>query len=158
MIRRLKSFQVINKKILVINSSKDTRSNCNVIKTHDSQTFKCIKVDTLHMVEIGDYDIIAVDEAQFFNGLRSFVEMALSEDKYILLAGLDGDFKQNVFGEMWTVMPLADTITKLNALCMSCMDGTKGPFSKRITCESQQELIGDSDHYQAVCRKHLQNS
>jgi thymidine kinase len=155
MIRRLKRFQVINKKILVINSSKDTRSDCNVIQTHDLQTFTCIKVDALSEVEIDGYDIIAVDEAQFFKNLRLFVEMALAEDKYILLAGLDGDFQQNVFGEMWTVMPLADTIVKLRALCMTCLDGTKGPFTKRITCESQQELIGDSDHYQAVCRKHL---
>ncbi len=37
---------------------------------------------------------------------------------------------------------------------MTCSDGTPGPFSKRVTKETCQELVGD-DCYVAVCRRHL---
>jgi thymidine kinase len=39
LIRRLKRYKVIGKKIVVINSSKDTRSSEEVLKTHDGVEF-----------------------------------------------------------------------------------------------------------------------
>jgi len=43
LIRQLKRYKIIGSKILVINSSQDTRSNEEVLKTHDNVTFKCLK-------------------------------------------------------------------------------------------------------------------
>jgi len=154
MIRRLKRFQVIGKKILVVNSAKDTRNPLSVLQTHDKTTFNCVKTDSLEAIQFGDVDVVAIDEAQFFTGLRPFVERALGEDLHILVAGLDGDFRQKTFGEILTLVPLADDVTKLKALCMVCMDGTPGPFSKRLTSDEHQELVGDTC-YMATCRKHL---
>jgi thymidine kinase len=157
LIRRVKRRNIINNSILVINSSKDTRSLENVVRTHDSQTFDCVKTATLSDVSIEKYDVIAIDEAQFFTGLRTFVEFALGHDKHIILAGLDGDFKQMKFGELFDVIPLANDVLKLCALCMDCKDGTLGPFTKRCLNDddTQQELIGGNEIYKAVCRKCL---
>lgn len=47
LIRRLKRYRVMGKKISVINSTKDTRSNDDVIHTHDDVNFNCIKVNQL---------------------------------------------------------------------------------------------------------------
>jgi thymidine kinase len=116
--------------------------------------------------------VVAIDEAQFFKGLRPFVERALAARKHVILAGLDGDYRQQVgifarqnhpvltvfpqvFGELLSVIPLADRVDKLTALCMVCADGTEGPFSKRLTSETCQELVGDETCYKAVCREHL---
>jgi len=154
MIRRLKRFKAINESVLVINSTKDTRNPMDVLQTHDKVTFDCIKTDCLSDVSL-NANVIAVDEAQFFKGLRPFVERALAEGKHVILAGLDGDYRQQVFGELLTVVPLANKVTKLTALCMVCLDGTTGPFTKRLSSDTSQELVGDSCHYQAVCRKHL---
>jgi len=38
---------------------------------------------------------------------------------------------------------------------MTCKDGTPGPFTKRMVNNTELELIGGSDMYSAVCRKHL---
>ena len=130
-----------------------------VLQTHDKNTFECIKTEHLMSVvgtdEYYNADVIAVDEAQFFEGLRPFVEQALKEEKHVILAGLDGDFKQQVFGEILELIPLADEVTKLKALCMVCMNGTLGPFTKRTVKNDEQELVGDADVYRAVCRMHL---
>jgi len=153
LIRRLKRFRAINESILVINSTKDSRNEKEVLQTHDKMTFDCIKTEYLVDIPL-TANVIAVDEAQFFKGLRPFVERALAANKHVILAGLDGDYKQQVFGELLMLIPLADSITKLTALCMECMDGTLGPFSKRLTGDTCQELVGDSC-YAAVCRRHL---
>ena len=100
-------------------------------------------------------DVIAVDEAQFFSGLKLFVEKVLADNKTILLAGLDGDYKQEKFGEIIDCIPLADKVFKITAMCMECMDGTHGPFTKRIINYEGKNLIGGKEMYKAVCRKHL---
>ena len=160
LIRRLKRHRAINQVILVINSIKDTRSSDDVIKTHNWETFACMKVDNLDFafdfIHDRVCDVVAIDEAQFFTGLREFVQNISPHVKRIIIAGLDGDFLQRPFGEIFDVIPLADEVLKLHALCMVCKDGTLAPFTKRF-CEdtTTQELVGDHDIYKAVCRKCL---
>ena len=56
LIRRLKRHRAINESILVINSAKDTRSANEVIKTHNSDTFDCVKVSDLSLLESVDVE------------------------------------------------------------------------------------------------------
>ena len=161
LIRRLKRFKVIGKNILVVNSAKDTRSPDEVLKTHDNVKFNCHKVynlfDLVHKDDFEIADIIAIDEAQFFSQLRKFVEYCLFENKTVILAGLDADSFQRKWGEILDCIPLACEVTKLSALCMYCNNGNPGPFTKRIVDNRELELIGGSDMYRAVCRKHLES-
>ena len=155
MIRRLKRYNVIGKRVVVINSQKDIRSPEEVLRTHDNVTFRCIKTNDLTIVNTDGCDVVALDEAQFFTGLKTFVEKELGAGKTILLAGLDGDYRQRTFGELLDCIPLANEVTKLAAMCMDCHDGTRGPFTKRIVDSNQLELVGGDDMYKAVCRRHL---
>ena len=74
LIRRLKRYKIIGKKIVVINSAKDTRSPDEVLKTHDGVRFPCLKVNHISERIITDEyskaEIVAVDEAQFFANLK----------------------------------------------------------------------------------------
>jgi thymidine kinase len=159
LIRQLKRYKIIGSKILVINSSKDTRSNEEVLKTHDNVTFQCIKTNALLSLLreplFEEAEVIAIDEAQFFTNLKAFTEECLINDKHVLMAGLDGDYKQRKFGEMIDCIPLADTVKKLKALCTKCNDGTPGPFTVRTVSNDDLILVGDTDMYTARCRKHL---
>jgi thymidine kinase len=159
LIRRLKRLKVIGKDVMIINSAKDTRSPEEILKTHDNVKFDCHKVfDPFEIINTDEFDkagIIAIDEAQFFPKLKKFVECCLHVGKSVILAGLDADSFQHKFGELIDCIPLACDVTKLSALCMRCNDGTLGPFTKRIVEDQRLELIGGSDMYVAVCRKHL---
>ena len=159
MIRRLKRLKVIEKKIIVINSAKDTRSPDEVLKSHDNITFECFKAfrlfELINMREYDMADVVAIDEAQFFPDLKKFVECSLCIGKSVIIAGLDGDSSQRKFGELIDCIPLASEVTKLSALCMKCKNGTPGPFTKRMVNNTELELIGGCDMYSAVCRKHL---
>jgi thymidine kinase len=155
LVRRLKRYEVIGKSILVINSSKDTRCLEHVLRTHDNMKFDCVKTNNLKTLDYKKVDVIAIDEAQFFTGLRQFVEEALKRSKTVILTGLDGDYKQEKIGEILDCIPLADKVFKLTAMCMECMDGTHGPFTKRIVNSDKVELVGGKEMYMAVCRNHL---
>jgi len=159
LIRRLKRYRLLYDRVVVVNSTKDTRSNDDVIHTHDDVNFNCIKVnqlaDTLLDKGFCESEVVAIDEAQFFSNLKDFVGMCLFLKKKVLLAGLDADYKQDKFGEILDCIPMADSVTKLSALCMHCKDGTPGPFTKRIVDTREIEVIGGSDAYEAVCRTHL---
>ena len=159
LIRRLKRLKVIGKKIMVVNSAKDTRSPDEVLKTHDNVKFDCHKVydlyDLMDKPGFEDAEIIAIDEAQFFPNLKKFVASCLENGKDVILAGLDGDAFQRKWGELLDCIPLASEVTKLSALCKYCRHGNPGPFTKRIVDDTTLELIGGSDMYVAVCQKHL---
>ncbi|ALI95824.1 hypothetical protein OlV7_192c [Ostreococcus lucimarinus virus 7] len=161
LIRRLKRYKVIGKKIVVINSAKDTRSPEEVLKTHDGVEFPCLKVEHISHCIIKESfcnaDIVAIDEAQFFTNLKEFVEMCLFLNKSVIIAGLDGDYKQRKFGEVIDCIPLASDVVKLSALCMDCKNGTPGPFTKRIVQSDKLELVGGNESYKAVCRRHLES-
>lgn len=50
------------------------------------------------------------------------------------------------------MIPIADSVTKLNARCEVC--GTRAFFTLRKTDETKTELIAGADVYMPVCRKH----
>lgn len=65
------------------------------------------------------------------------------------VCGLDGDYKMKKFGQILDLIPICDEVEKLHAICTIC----KAPasFTKRITQETEQKVIG-SDNHIPVCR------
>ena len=155
LIRRVKRRIAIGRSVRVVNHAIDTRVEGDNVKTHDDCTMTATKVPTLEIDLLSDVDVIAVDEIQFFSNIKPWVENALKLGKHVILAGLDGDFKQEKFGELFDVIPLADEVLKLRALCMICNDGTPGPFTQRTIVDDTQVVVAAADSYRAVCRRHL---
>lgn len=156
LLRRCKQYQAIGCKILLINHSYDTRCD-DVVKTHSNLKMDALKTNTLMSIDgnlLQNNVIIAIDEAQFFSDLHDFVvkyENILNTT--LLVSGLDGDFKKCKFGSILDIIPYSNSVTKLNAMCMMCKDGTLAPFTKRkIICEDKI-LVGASESYMSVCRK-----
>ena len=67
-----------------------------------------------------DYDIIGVDEGQFFPDLVEFCEDMANAGKVVIVAALDGTFQRKPFPGVMELVPLAESITKLTAVCMRC--------------------------------------
>ena len=155
-IHEVQKYKTIDEQVLCINYEGDIRHKDNVILTHDGDTIPCIKTKRLWDVEIpDDVKIIAIDEGQFFSDLVQFVKTHLKLGRTIIVAGLDGDYKQQKFGNMSDLIPIADTYVKKYALCHYCKDGTPGAFTKRIVDDNNKILIGGMDMYVACCRKCL---
>lgn len=147
-------YGAIGKNILVVTHSSDKRyTNTHELVSHDGQRAKCVQTDCLTNIDMSA-DIIIIDETQFFNDIRSFVESMVDKyQKQVYLFGLDGDYNRKPFGEILDCIPLADKVEKLYAFCQDCSNGTPGLFSFRIKHISDQVLVGGKESYKPLCRK-----
>ena len=148
LIELYKQYTFCNIKTTVINHSFDTRYSTTDLMSHDGVKIPCIMSNR---IEIDDTQVVLINEAQFFEDLVEDVKKLLEMKKTIYICGLDGDYKRDKMGSILDLIPLCDKVTKLNSLCAICKDGTPAIFSKRITNETEQILIG-SDNYIPVCR------
>jgi len=155
--------------VAVINHSIDKRYDNTLLSTHDKVMIPCIQTNKLKdiwnyeatpdvvlsrlddSVKLINADVILINEGQFFEDLLPAVEHMLEHNKKIYISGLDGDFERKKFGQILDLIPLCDKVTKMTSLCGLCKDGTAGIFSKRITSEKEQTVVG-SDNYIPVCR------
>lgn len=164
-----------NISVCVINSALDNRYGNEQLSTHDNIKIPCIQTKNLLDVWNKDYncndihtsnilhydsvlqykvatsDVILINEGQFFPDLVEAVESMLQHKKKIYVCGLDGDFERRKFGKILDLIPMCDRVNKLTSLCSICKNGTPGIFSKRITSETEQTVIG-VHNYMPVCR------
>ena len=166
LIQMFKNYSYIQKEVIVINYSDDTRYHDSMLSTHDKKMIPCIlSKDIQDMWKnslnenydlIHNADVIIINEGQFFSNLKTTIIDMLNDNKIIYVCGLDGDFKRNKFGEILDIIPYCDKVFKLSSLCAICKNGKKGIFSHRISNETSQVVIG-SDNYQPLCRKCYSN-
>jgi len=160
LIKRVKKYESIKKRVMFVNYIGDTRYGNDKIYTHSNISCEGYYLDNLSTLldEINNYDVFAINEGQFFEDI-SIVTLILCENygKDVIICGLDGDYKREIFrNNLLNLIPYADTVEILTAYCIVCKDETPARFSKRITDEKEQTLIGVSN-YIPVCRKHYLN-
>ena len=71
--------------------------------------------------------------------------------KRVVVAGLEKDYMGKGFGSMPEIMVDAEYITKVNAICINC--GDPANYSHRIGSEKKQIVVGETDKYEALCRR-----
>jgi thymidine kinase len=161
LIRRIRLLQKIDKKVIVVKPKIDTRYHENKITTHNYDSVDCIVISELADINqnVFTYDTVVVDEGQFFPDLKQTILCWLSLYPInIIVGGLDGDFQKNPIGMILDLIPHSNHCVKLNSLCSICKDGTEAPFSKRTIQSKDKVLVGGSDMYIPVCRKHFTSS
>ncbi len=162
LLRRVRRYKSIGYKVLVINYIGDTRYGKDCIASHDKDIEKAVCVDKLEdvneLVQSGEYKVIAIDEGQFFKDLYKYVTKWADElPIHIVVAGLDGNSEREPFGDMLRLIPHAEEVERLSALCSVCVDGTIAVYSKYVGNILKNEngiTIGGNDLYKPVCRKH----
>lgn len=152
LIRRIRRYTIAKKRCLQIKYKADTRYSEECASTHDKQMIAAKSCTYLKEAEnlLENYDVIGIDEGQFFQDVVSFAEEAANKGKIVIVSALDGTFKREAFGSILDLIPIAEKVTKLNAVCMLCCQ--EASFTKRLSEETAIEVIGGSDKYIAVCR------
>ena len=156
LIELYKQYTLCEVDVCVINYSGDKRYSDTQLSTHDGVTIPCTWAECLeglqHVSPVATARVILINEGQFFPDIVPWVtEQVEGYEKIIFICGLDGDFMRKGFGSWLDLIPLCDEVTKLTALCSLCKRQA-GLFSKRLTEDKQQVLIG-SAQYIPVCRR-----
>ncbi|MDG2085907.1 MAG: thymidine kinase [Flavobacteriales bacterium] len=153
LLRRLKRAEFAKQKIAVFKPLIDTRYDARKIVSHDSKSIKSkpVKLAIEILDQIDNAEVIAIDEAQFFDEeLIRISNLLANQGKRVIIAGLDMDFLGKPFGIMPDLLAIAEHITKVHAICIEC--GTAANHSYRLTKNQQLIELGDKLEYKALCR------
>lgn len=137
LLRRVRRYKSIGYKVLLVNFIGDNRYGKDCVASHDKDIEKAVCVSVLseidRMVSSGDYNVVAIDEGQFFPDLFEYVtNWADRLSVHIVVAGLDGNANREPFGDMLRLVPHAEEVERLSAFCAVCRDGTVAVYSKRM--------------------------
>lgn len=165
-------FKEMGMRVLYINHSLDMRTEHQNWSSHNPtishanfDTVQCSDTNTIPALA-SNYDVIGIDEAQFFHGLKDMcLFLVEQQNKIVFVAGLDTDFNRNIFGEIHLIASVSDTVTKLHSFCRKCIvhnKVTEALFTKMkcsttystTTTTNNNNLItiGGSETYEPVCR------
>lgn len=153
LIRRLNRAKIARKKVEIFKPLIDTRYSEDEVVSHNKNSISSIAVSNSESIYLlgQDKDVIGIDESQFFDdNLPEVCNLLADNGVRIIIAGLDMDFTGKPFGIMPKLMAIADEVTKVHAVCMIC--GETALFSKRLTDNNHQILLGEKELYEPRCR------
>jgi thymidine kinase len=160
LIRRIRRMEYAHQKVIVFKHKVDDRMSTEFVHAHNGEKYKAIALenpDDMQLFITDETTIIGIDEVQFFSrAIIPTIFNLLEQGKNVIAAGLDLDFRGMPFGVIPTLMAVADSVTKLNAVCISC--GKDACYSQRLIngkparFDDPVVLVGAQDHYQARCR------
>lgn len=142
LLRRMKRHEIAKKRVMLVKHTSDDRyvgSDTSVV-THDQKAAKAtliaksLKESLLDSKAYEQADVIGIDEAQFFGEELPYVaDQIAHHGKTVICAGLDGDINRNKFGHLIDLIPMAEKVKKMQAICVEC--GTTASFTHRHTVE-----------------------
>lgn len=173
LMRRVRRATIAGVEVAVISHALDTRADLSTVTSHIGVNIPAIAVSDVaalaEVVEAGDYDLVAIDEAQFFGPeLVPLVTGLVATGVTVIVEGLCVTFDGDPFEPMPTVMALAEDVLKLTAVCTIC--GRDAVFHQRIVAGAETGRDGDGpvgateidpshvgglESYVARCREHF---
>ena len=88
------------------------------------QTHKALKTAKLNQIKEKaiHYDVVGIDEGQFFEDIVEFAEDLANRGVVVIVAALDATFQRKPFGNIINLVPLAEKVYKLTAVCVYCAE------------------------------------
>ncbi len=156
LIRRLKRARIAQQKVEIFKPIIDTRYDEENVVSHDANSIRSTPVQSSSQILLlaNDFDVVGIDEAQFFdNELSSVCNILANSGIRVIVAGLDMDYLGNPFGPMPAIMATAEYITKVHAICPIC--GDLANYSYRTVDKGGRVMLGETESYMPLCRKHF---
>ena len=155
LVRRLRRAAIARQRVQVFKPQSDCRHGPERLVTRDNRELQAVAVaDSAELRRRLDFavQVVGIDEAQFFdNGIVDLVSELADSGVRVIVAGLDLDYLRRPFGPMPTLLAHAEYVDKMHAICLRC--GAPATFSQRIAGGPEQLQVGDSESYEARCRR-----
>lgn len=154
LLRRLKRARFARQNVQCFKPRIDARYDASAIVSHDRQRSDAVALASSEGILrelLESTQVVGIDEAQFFDvGVVSVAETLANRGVRVILAGLDQDYLGRPFAPIPELMAIAESVTKLHAVCVVC--GETASRSQRIVTEAEQVLVGGEDSYEPRCR------
>lgn len=162
LIRRVERATYAKQEVRVFKPVIDNRYSEAAVVSHNGTSMTSYAISSA--ADIWDHisestDVVAVDEVQFFDQEIVEVLSSLADKGYrVIAAGLDMDFRGEPFGVVPNIMAIAESVTKLQAVCSVC--GSPASRTQRLidgkpaSYDDPVILVGAAESYEARCRHH----
>ncbi len=153
LIRRLNRSRIARLKVEIFSPKTDTRYVENALVSHNANSIPSTPVENASSILLlaGDVQVIGIDEAQFFDAeLPEVCNILANKGVRVIVAGLDMDFRGQPFGPVPVIMAVAESVTKLQAVCVIC--GNPAMYSYRLVPDDAKILLGEKESYEPRCR------
>lgn len=153
LIRRARRAQIAGLRVVIVKPPIDKRYEEEMVVSHNFTRLPSLLAETADQIVLltGNAEVVAIDEAQFFDNRLIDVANSLANDgKRVLIAGLDMDYLGRPFEPMPQLMAIAEYVTKLHAICAE--SGGIASFSQRIVNSDGRILVGESEAYEPRSR------
>lgn len=153
LMRRLKRAAIAKMNVEVFKPEVDNRYSASDVVSHDRNAIPCTPVAHSSNIVLmaSGVDVVGIDEAQFFDEGIVEVCQALADDGVrVVISGLDMDFRRKPFEPMPALIAIADSVTKVHAVCVSC--GAPANYSFRLVEGQDRVLVGEIGEYAPLCR------
>jgi thymidine kinase len=161
LIRRVRRGIIARRRVQVFKSHLDSRyAGLYAVSSHDGAEHDALPVDSsaeVFRLVHPETQLVAIDEAQFLDaGIVEVATVLAQRGVRVVLAGTDTDFRGEPFGPMGALMCVAESVTKLQAICVVC--GDLASRNQRLLdgrparYDSPQIMVGGSEAYEARCR------
>ncbi len=155
LVRRMRRAVIARQRVQVFKPATDTRHHAERLVTRDKRELDAESVtDSREISEKLHWgvQVVGIDEAQFFDDdLVELVNDLADAGMRVIVAGLDQDFRRHPFGPMPGILATAEYVDKVHAICVRC--GGPAHYSQRIAGGSEQVQVGDTQSYEARCRR-----
>jgi thymidine kinase len=160
LIRRIRRARIAQLNVQAFKPSIDDRYNHEAIASHNGlmADARAVRSAAEILDQVApDTDVVAIDEVQFFEPeIVDVCQKLADEGKRVICAGLDQDFRGQPFGPTPVLLAVAESVTKLQAICVKC----GGPASRTqrlidgrpAAPDDPVILVGASERYEARCR------
>lgn len=154
LIRRINRAIIAKQIVKIFKPSVDNRYHESNIVSHNELSKNGLAIGSAAEIveKVQPFDVVAIDEAQFFGQeLLEVCQHLANQQHRVIVAGLDTDSKGRPFGVMPQLMAQAEFVTKLHAICSVC--GNMANFTYRKAKHNDNDIfIGASEAYEARCR------
>ena len=153
LIKRIKKVELDKQKFIVFKPKTDSRSPKDKIISHGKIEIGAKMVENTKEIYScsKNYDVIGIDEAQFFDQDLVLVCNKLANDGCrVIVSGLDMDYKGSPFGPMPNLMACAEEVTKVHAVCVET--GELANYSYRKNAANDLILVGEKKEYEPLSR------
>ncbi len=188
LLRRVRRAQVAGRRVLLVDHVLDTRRGSGTVSSHSGLSLASRTVHDAHELETvvgseGPWDLVAVDEAQFFGpALVDVVQRLADEGAVVVVAGLDVTYDARPFEPLPSLGARAERVDRLTAVCAVCGEDAPfhvrtGPPAPSVRADADADVdadagsdaragegdalvadpahVGGSERYEARCRTHL---
>lgn len=154
LIRRLRRAQIARLRVEIFKPKTDVRYDETAVVSHNQNAIPSVPVDhssALLLMITDQVEVVGIDEAQFFDDeLPHVCNVLANRGIRVIVAGLDMDFKGKPFGPMPAIMAMAESVTKVYAVCVQC--GNPALYSYRLVPDGAKILLGEKESYEPRCR------